>query len=267
MSGISFSVFPFKTPKCPPSTCYPPANIQGLSRATVTLAEKPMLFTASGNEVNKYINKCSVPHHKMGPRMKKCSQESIRMPLCVSLPSPLFPSRQISSLSNTHMCSQVAARGSCLFFTFPLLFATSYSHPLPFPLLHRVWRVWVKKKKKEGKKNPQKVISFSHYRWPFHWPSVIAIMRCGSWERLWWGVRANTWASTNILSTLYLDTAVRGMLPPTCRAGQPSRTHFFEDTEMPCMIWWCSTLHPELGSTVCALNRQGGEERNNKDFV
>lgn len=57
----------------------------------------------------------------------------------------------------------------------------------------------------DGKKK-RKVISFSHYRWPFHWPGVIAIMRCGSRERLWWGVRANTRASTNILSTLYLDT-------------------------------------------------------------
>lgn len=59
---------------------------------------------------------------------------------------------------------------------------------------------------RNGKKN-RKVISFSHYRWPFHWPGVIAIMRCGSRGRLWWGVRANNRASTNILSTLYLDTA------------------------------------------------------------
>lgn len=59
----------------------------------------------------------------------------------------------------------------------------------------------------DGKKKKRKVISLSHYRWPFHWPGVIAIMRCGSRERLWWGVRANTRASANILSTLYLDTA------------------------------------------------------------
>lgn len=147
------------------------------------------------------------------------------MSLCVSLPSPLFPSRPISSLANTHvnMFTGCCERKLCFFHlsppSSPLLILTLTRFLPLFFLLHRVW---VKKRKK----NPQKVISFSHYRWPFHWPSVIAIMWCGSWEPLWWGVRANTWASTNILSTLYLDTAVCRMLPATCWAEQPSRTPF-----------------------------------------
>lgn len=130
--------------------------------------------------------------------------------MCVST-FPLFPSQQISSLANTHInvFTGCCERKLSFFHLSPPLPHFLFS-PSPFssppPCLAYLRR----------KKNPQKVISFSHYRWPFHWPSVIAIMRCGSWERLWWGVRANTWASTNILSTLYLDTAVRRMLPPTC---------------------------------------------------
>lgn len=45
---------------------------------------------------------------------------------------------------------------------------------------------------------PQKIISFSNYSRPFHWPGGIVIMQCGNWECLWWGARANAQASTKV---------------------------------------------------------------------